>query len=170
MGLTNMHCTTTVALALAVAGCGATGRFVPANLRGDTPLAVENLWGGDICRLWVTPPGSTETPPNLLYGTLRGEMPLKVKEKATFNLKPGTYEIGVAGCQAGFDTVRPLSLQGPTYVALGARGTPPPGYTELTVSGNDLQLCTNPGGSMDDGRPCCSQRHHHDPKWGETCD
>jgi len=159
-----------LALALAAAGCGVTGRYIPGPLRGNTPLAVENVWGGTICRLWVTPPGSMETPPNLLYSTLRGDMPLAIGEKATFNLKPGQYELGVASCQAGLETTQPLSLQGPTYVGLGGRGTPPPGYAAMSLTGGSLQLCTLAGGSMDDGRPCCSHQHHHDPKWGDVCD
>lgn len=164
-----MHLITTLTLVLAT-GCGAGGRYIPPALKGNTPLAVENLWGGDVCRLWVTAPGSTESPPNLLYSTLRGDMPLKVNEKATFNLKSGNYEIGVASCQAGLETTRALSLQGPTYVGLGRAGTPPPGYAAIMLAGNSLQLCTTAGGSTDDGRPCCSGRHHHDPKWGDVCD
>lgn len=142
---------------------------MPPSLKGDTPLAVENLWGGPICRLWVTDPGSMNTPPNLLYGTLRGDMPLAVDEKATFHIKPGTYEIGVASCQAGLETTQTFSLQGPTYVGLGRAGTPPPGYAAITLAGNSLQLCTMAGGSMDDGRPCCSKQHHH-TKFGDVCD
>jgi len=167
-GLGRMHRITTFAVALVV-GCGVTGRYIPPSLKGDTPLAVENLSAGPVCRFWVTEPGSTQTPANLLYSTLRGDMPLQVAEKATFKLKPGTYEVGVASCSAGLETTQTLSLTGPTYVGLGRPGTPPPGYASITLAGNSLQLCTMAGGSMDDGRPCCSKQHHHTNS-GDVCD
>jgi hypothetical protein len=156
---------------LLAAGCGITGRYMPHDIKGDTPLVVENGWGGDMCTVIVAPTSaSDETKYNLLYSTMRGVMPLKSGEKATFDIKPGAYSLYIESCQQGFESqTRKVDITGPSYLAIGGHGTAPQGYAVLDVTSGPLTACTIEG-SMDDGRPCCSGHHHTEPNFGEVCD
>jgi hypothetical protein len=159
-------------LVAAVAGCGVTGRYIPHDIKGDVPLAVENTWGGDICTLTIAPASAKDPMSyNVLRSTLTGPLPLKASEKATFNLKPGAYSLYVSSCERGFEGGKNVDVQGPTYLAIGQQGAnPPPGYAVVNVTSGPLTECTVEG-AMNDGRPCCSGRHHFDGDLHEeVCD
>lgn len=160
-----------VFLLAAVGGCGITGRYMPHDIKGNTPLAVENTWGDDICTMIVAPSNTKDdTKYNLLYSTMRGVMPLKAAEKATFDIKPGSYWVYIESCQRGFQAERrDVDISGPTYLAIGGNGTAPQGYAALDVTSGPLTSCTIEG-SMNDGKPCCSGHHHTEPNYGEVCD
>lgn len=161
-----------VCMLAALCGCGITGRYLPHDIKGETPLVVENAWGGDICVLTIAPSGAKDPENyNVLRSTLTGPRPLKGDEKATFKLKPGRYSLYMSSCQRGFEANKNLEVAGPTYLVIGQpRAQPPAGYAAVTVTSGALTQCTTEG-RMDDGYPCCSGRHHYDPDLADqVCD
>jgi hypothetical protein len=154
-------------LLTALASCGITGRYMPHDIKGDTPLAVENTWGDDICTLLVAPPSKDETKYNLLYSTMSGVKPLKAGENATFKVRPGPYSVYAESCQRGFEGGQKITVSGPTYVSIGDRGKVPDGYAAISLTSGPLTSCIITG-QMNDGRPCCSGMHHFDPDFQQN--
>lgn len=144
---------------------------MPSAYQGSTAITVVNSGtiGADVCAFMVVTKGDPKSENWLGEG--HGYEAIKQGSKHTFNAKPGTYQIAGAFCSAGTQDVRAVvgtgtdtvTINGPTTIFLGEKGTPEPNTETLVYDkniaqgqgGNDAQDCL-PAGADAGGKPCCS--------------
>ena len=122
---------------IALTGCILPGPHVPSNLQGNVPVRIANKSHDSICQLIIQPWEVQTYGGDNWLGTSFRQKPIGAGEERDYNLKAGDYRVAfeacnsqwVAGTAAAAGAEVKLTVQGPTYVAVGGPGQAPPTYT-----------------------------------------
>ena len=134
----------------------------PPEIAGDTPFVVENDYGDTICGIFMFPSGG-EPRTNLLPSSRWHQAMLEQRKKLEIAVRPGSYQLAIAGCSMGLHALLPVTISGPTFVSVGTQreAVPPPGYrlvrTNLVVDVAGPGECRPAGASATSPGDCCSR-------------